>query len=285
MKVKDLIRTRRVVSLRPDDDLGVAAQMMGWANVRHLPVLSADGTVIGVLAERDLLRHRANAQVADAVTSVGDVMSTPAEVITPDDEVGSACATLVARKIGCLPVVDEAGHLIGIVTRSDLLVSQVTHDLAAPPNSWLKVEAAMRRGQGSVFPYSPLLEAVAIMVERGVRHVPVTDERGQLVGILSDRDVRTAIGDPLEALRQDLTELEDTKVSGVMTTDVIAVEEGTPLDEVARLFIDEKVGALPVTDTSGRLVGIVSYVDVISALQSPRTERTPWAEVSAPSPS
>jgi acetoin utilization protein AcuB len=110
------------------------------------------------------------------------------------------------------------------------------------------------------------------MVDRDVRHVLVVDEGRHVVGIVSDRDVRTAIGDPLEALRQELTELEELKVGGVMTTDVITVREDARLSDVARQFVDERVGALPVVDSKERLVGLVSYVDVIRALLSPGAE-------------
>lgn len=279
MKVKDVMRTRKLVSARLDDELAVAAQLMRWAGVRHLPIVDDHDVVVGVLAERDLLRHR-----ADGIAESGTVrqhMSGPAEVITPDEEVAAACALLVARHIGCLPVVDEGGRLVGIVTTSDLLGTQMSLELGSASAGSTRVELAMRRHPASVPPYAPLLEAVAIMVERGVRHVPVTNDAGRVVGILSDRDVRTAIGDPLEALRQELEELEEMKVSGVMTTDVITVPETARVDEAARLFLEEPVGALPVVDGDGRLVGILSYVDVIRALLPPSAAARPAADAAA----
>src|SRR5205814_7900057 len=122
------------------------------------------------------------------------------------------------------------------------------------------VAVAMKANPPIVASWAPLLEAVGLMVDRDVRHVPVVDSAGRVVGIVSDRDVRTAIGDPIEALRQELTELEELKVSGVMTTDVITVREDRHLSDVARQFVDERVGAIPVVDARDRLVGIVTYV-------------------------
>src|SRR3954451_7858764 len=106
VKVKELMRTRNLVSVRPDDDLAVAAQIMRWAGVRHLPVL--EGTeVVGVLTERDLLRHQAEAGSRhDAELLVRTFMTHPAQTIGPDEDVAAACALMVARRIGCLPVVD-----------------------------------------------------------------------------------------------------------------------------------------------------------------------------------
>ena len=270
MKVKELMRTRNLVSVRPDDELAVAAQIMRWAGVRHLPVL--EGTeVVGVLTERDLLRHRAEAGGRGEGDLVRSFMTRPAEVITPDEEVAAACGVMVARRIGCLPVVD-GGRLVGIVTTTDLLGSQLAASLAPSPATITRVEVAMKRDPATVPAYAPLLEAVGIMVDRDVRHVLVVDERHHVVGIVSDRDVRTAIGDPLEALRQELTELEELKVGTVMTTDVITVRDDARLSDVARQFVDERVGALPVVDAKGRLVGLVSYVDVIRALLAPGTQ-------------
>jgi acetoin utilization protein AcuB len=114
--------------------------------------------------------------------------------------------------------------------------------------------------------YFPLLEAVAIMAERGFRHVPVTDREGRLVGMVSDRDVRTAVGDPSEALQRELTELEELRVSTVMTTPAESVGPETPLAEVARRLTAESLGALPVVDRGRQVIGLVSYVDLVRAL-------------------
>lgn len=272
MKVKDLMKTRNLVSVAPDDELAVAAHIMRWAGVRHLPVVDAR-RVVGVITEGDLLRHRAEGErsLKDAVRTR---MTAPAETVAPDEEVAAACALMVARRIGCLPVVDD-GLLIGILTRSDVIGSQVAAYLVASGQSGPRVELAMHRRPVSVLPWAPLLEAVGVMIDHDVRHVPVTDEEGRLLGIIAEHDVRTAIGDPVEALHQELEELEEMKVSSVMTTDVITVSEDAPLFEVARRFITDRIGAIPVVDAAGRLCGIVSHADVIRALLAAAQEARP----------
>src|SRR2546430_10774202 len=159
VQIKDLMRTRNLVSVRPDDDLTVAAQIMRWAGARHLPVLEG-AEVVGVLTERDLLRHRAEAGARDdAELLVRAFMTRPPEVIGPEEDVGAACGAMVARKIGCLPVVD-GGKLVGIVTTTDLLGSQLAASLTPSPATIARVELAMKRDPPSVPPYAPLLEAV-----------------------------------------------------------------------------------------------------------------------------
>jgi CBS domain-containing protein len=280
MKVKDVMRTRNVASVQPGDDLALAAQVMRWAGVRHLPVLERKH-VVGVLTERDLLRHRAETagqgmrreghdqgpdEGRDQRDQVRQYMSSPAEVASPEDTLGDAAERLVREGIGCLPVVEE-GALVGLLTITDI----VGLALAAPgpraAGGETRVEVAMKRDPARLGPSSPLLEAVGIMVDREVRHIPVVDGEQHVVGIISDRDVRTALGDPLEALHGDFPEIDELKVAGVMTTRPSTVREDAPLGEAARHFIDERIGALPVVDADDHLVGILSYVDVIRALQ------------------
>jgi CBS domain-containing protein len=265
VRIKNVMKTRNLVSVRPNDDLALAMQIMRWAGVRHLPVVERH-QVVGVVTERDFLRYQAETAGSGAGEAVSGFMSTPAEVISPEDDLVRAAAIMVTRKVSFLPVVED-GELVGVLTATDIVglphaVAGTTVAGAEP-----RVEVAMHRDPASVAPFSPLLEAVGIMVDRGVRHIPVVDDDQRVIGILSDRDVRTAIGDPLEALRRELPELEELRVSGVMTTNVTTVPESVSLAEAARHFIDERIGALPVVDSEDRLVGILSYIDVIRALQ------------------
>jgi acetoin utilization protein AcuB len=87
-----------------------------------------------------------------------------------------------------------------------------------------------------------------------VRHLPVVDPEGQLVGMLSDRDLRSSMF-PLDAA-----------VSSVMSTDVIAVDVEADVAEIIDLMLDNKIGAVPVIDSDDVLVGIISYVDILREL-------------------
>src|SRR5262245_48084439 len=112
-----------------------------------------------------------------------------------------------------------------------------------------------------------IAKAMELLGELDVRHLPVLDG-GELVGMLSDRDVRE-LGlnrlvetDGTERLRA----LRRTRVSDVMSADVLSVEPATELRELIDMMVAEKVGAVPVVDQhTGALVGIVSYVDVLRA--------------------
>ncbi|MGE5857366.1 MAG: CBS domain-containing protein [Solirubrobacterales bacterium] len=121
----------------------------------------------------------------------------------------------------------------------------------------------------TVTPEASVAEVWDLMREVDVRHVPVT-LGGALVGMLSDRDLaRVDIARLLkvggaDALRQELA----TPISRVMSPDPISVEPESEIGEVIGLLLDHKIGALPVVDEGTReVVGIISYVDVLRALQ------------------
>jgi acetoin utilization protein AcuB len=120
-----------------------------------------------------------------------------------------------------------------------------------------------------------IAEAWDLMRELEIRHVPVI-QGGALVGMLSDRDLaRVDIGSLLmaegaAAAGQDL----GTPIAGLMSTDVIFVQPETELSDVIDLLIESRVGALPVVDADTRaVVGIVSYIDVLRAMQDQLEEQ------------
>ena len=261
--VKDVMTTRRLVSVKPDDDVAFAARLMNWAGVRHMPVVKGR-TVVGVFTERDYLRYRAETGGQGAFDPVSRFMASPAETIAPDDPITAASALMLSRRFGCLPVVAD-GQLVGIITATDLMAADVR---AATPHLSLDTPIArvMTPSPVVVHPHEPLLEAIALMAQRAVRHVPVTDAEGRLVGMVTDRDVRAAIGDPADALREERTEVEELLVSTVMTSPAESVGGDATLSAVAERLTREPIGALPVIDRDGRVTGIVSYIDIVRAL-------------------
>lgn len=121
--VRDVMSTRRLVSIAPDDDVALALRLMRWAGVRHLPVVKGH-TLVGVFTERDYLRYRAETGGLGALDPVSRFMSAPAEVVSPDDPATVASALMLSRRIGCVPVVAD-GELVGVVTPNDLLAADV----------------------------------------------------------------------------------------------------------------------------------------------------------------
>lgn len=121
----------------------------------------------------------------------------------------------------------------------------------------------------SVSPTASVAEVWDLMRDLNIRHVPVV-ERGTLVGMVSDRDLRLDMAailsaDGADVLRQELA----TPAVKVMSPDVISVDTETELEDIVSLLIEQKVGALPVVRPGTReMVGILSYIDVLKAFQT-----------------
>lgn len=100
-----------------------------------------------------------------------------------------------------------------------------------------------------------------------VRHLPVVDEGGRLLGMLSERDLLGALGPPgtpVELIDRTFARTIDT----LMTADVLAAEPDSPLVDLVDAMIHKKVGAMPIIDAERHVVGIVSYVDVLRVLRA-----------------
>ncbi len=108
-----------------------------------------------------------------------------------------------------------------------------------------------------------IYEAIKIMRDNKVRRLPVLNDKGALVGIVSERDLLYASPSPATSLSIDELHylIARITVTEVMTTEVITVTEDTPLEEAARIMADNKIGGLPV-ERNGKLVGIITETDL-----------------------
>lgn len=114
---------------------------------------------------------------------------------------------------------------------------------------------------------SSIRSVMAKLTESDVRHLPVVAE-GQLVGMVSDRDLRRLLDPMFELAPARAASSEDLEgpISVLMSSDVISVQPETEINEVIALMIEHKIGAVPVTQAdSSTLLGIISYVDVLRA--------------------
>jgi len=112
---------------------------------------------------------------------------------------------------------------------------------------------------------TPIAAVAELLQDNDIRHVPVVRD-GELIGILSDRDLRSLMIPRLvdEKALSEIRAQYHAPVSSLMSPDVISVNPETELREIVELMLEYKVGAVPVVDpSSGDLVGIVSYVDVL----------------------
>jgi acetoin utilization protein AcuB len=118
-----------------------------------------------------------------------------------------------------------------------------------------------------IHPKTSYSDASRLMHEKKIRRLPVVDQHGYLVGIMTEKDLLYASPSPATSLsRHEIGYLlSEMPVEEVMTRQVITVQEECPLEEAARIMVDHKIGGLPVM--SGRqLVGLITETDIFRVM-------------------
>lgn len=129
-----------------------------------------------------------------------------------------------------------------------MVVSEVMTPNPATADATASIRAVMRK-----------------LIDLDVRHLPILED-GELVGIISDRDLREVTSRLVAEGETRIDRVLDRPIADVMSADVLSVDPETDLEDVVDLMIEHRVGALPVVSPgTDDLVGIVSYVDVLRA--------------------
>ena len=108
-------------TVRPEDVIDLAANLMHWKHVRHVPVEDAEGRLAGIISHRDLLElYATDQQNGNHDTIVRDVMKSNPITVSPETPTLEALLTMREENIGCLPVVRD-DRLVGLITAHDFL--------------------------------------------------------------------------------------------------------------------------------------------------------------------
>ncbi len=253
--------------VRPETGLQEALALMDAAYVRHLPVVSDAGRLVGLLSDRDLLKatgwlpgDREADNDAEASrrrpATVEQVMARPVITAAPEDPLVKAAVELAGRHIGCLPIVRE-DILVGIVSEMDVVSAFVrrTAGVRADDEGNPGIEHVMSWHPTTVAPETSLAEARRLMRVDDIRHLPVVKD-DRLMGMLSDRDLRRAHG----AGRS-----KDTEVEEVMTREIVTLTTDAAARDAALLLVRERISAVPIVSPAPQepLVGIVTVSDLL----------------------
>jgi len=130
------------------------------------------------------------------------------------------------------------------------------------------VSRSMAQKVATVDRGTKLLDAQAMMRKLQIRHLPVVDDENRLLGMVTDRDVRSALPYALAkgaAEAQEWEKYAHLTVADVMTTNLLTISPNHTLQDAILLIEKKKVGAFPVVDQDNKLVGILSVRDLLRA--------------------
>lgn len=111
---------------------------------------------------------------------------------------------------------------------------------------------------------TPFQDAVKLMREKGFRRLPVVNNRNELIGIISERDLLHASPSPATSL--SIWEMNyllwKLKIEELMTRKVVSISPDVPVEEAAHLMVTNKIGGLPVVDDQNHVVGVITETDI-----------------------
>jgi CBS-domain-containing membrane protein len=237
---------------------------------------------LGLLAESTPENIRSILQ-ALALRKAEEIMTRPAISIPADKPALDAVNLMLDKKLKRLPVVDDTGKLVGIVSRLDLFrtIMKKSPDWTAFQAQKIEVKNIqtvadiMRREALTVLPSTSVEKVVDVINSNDIQRVAVVDEKGSFLGLVSDRDLLAVFSDSRSdlwsfwadifssgkkaQLKKETREVLKAKTAAeVMKTDLITVTEGTTLEEALKLMTEKALKRLPVLDAEGKFKGLIS---------------------------
>lgn len=130
------------------------------------------------------------------------------------------------------------------------------------------IDKSMTKDVIAIDPETTIAEAAELLASHRIRHLPVADKDGILVGMVTDRDIRSAMPSSVatgEEAAEERERVRQRKVKDIMTRKVVTVSPMNTLEDALLLMQQTKVGGFPVVDAKGRLIGIISVRDLMRA--------------------
>lgn len=289
--------TRQVVTVSPETPVVRVVELLLGKLYRALPVVDAQGHVLGIITNGDLLEKggllarievgqrlgadelRGLLAQVQADKVAGQIMSKPVVTVHANDALGHVVQLMLDRSFKRFPVVDNQDRLIGMISRLDILRAVANQELARP-----EAEAAPRTGQTLAAIVSPVMPHVYInddlvdvleqMLAHHSRWVVVLDEQDGAAGIITESDVVARVK---PEIRPNVLRTIAQRVLGtgplrglvtareLMSEQVLSAPETTGVAEAIALMLQQGRKRLVVVDAANKPVGIVDRQILLAA--------------------
>lgn len=268
------IATHDVISIPPTQSIIGAVEVMTKCGFRRLPVTDAgtkklrgiitSGDVINFMGGGDkykLVQVRHGGNLLAAVNeSVRTIMTQQIVTLTHDATISDAVDTIVEKKIGGLPIIDNDGVLNGIVTERDVL------RVFGAERSTLTVEDVMSTSLRVTAPDCPIGNVTHDMIQFRFRRLPVVSD-DVLFGMVTASDIMKYLGSREVFSRLttgNIAEVMGLPVRTLLSGDLFTTTPMQSINQAAREMLTRNIGALPVIEDS-RLIGLVTEFDLVRA--------------------
>ena len=285
------IMTRTPVSVQEDTSIKTLVETALREGVRGLPVLDLEGHVVGFVTDTDLnkigvhsltyLKELSESErekvLEETHYHVKDIMASPATTLNLRDKIADAIAIFNQEQLKRAPVVDDNNHLMGIVTRSDILRLLVFSDMAVLRDCDIlqcSVSVGLAELERPVFvnQSAHIDEIVDTLVQNNVRKVLVVDIDNKIHGIITDNDIISRLDNERVLLLERYSGLSNRKIDSditaqdIMTSPVLTVYSEDNAVMALRFLLENKLKRLPVLDDGDRPIGLVSRAAILKLL-------------------
>ena len=278
MKVEDVMSEELIVGYVPGT-VKDALKILAKHNVSGMPILKKESkTVVGVLTRTDIFRNPDEDQIAL-------LMSDNFHSVDKDQDIKDAAKLLFEHRIHGLPVVNNRKHLIGIISPTDILKN-------LHKNITDKIEKYFTNLVVPIYQDTPINIVMEIISVTHEHALPILNDERRLIGIVTDGDLfklshikesvsQTDLGMggdedawTWEGIRDTVrlhystteVSLPTVSVKEVMITNVIKAFINTPVSEVASKMLKNNISHIPVVDSSDRLIGMVTDIDLMAVM-------------------
>jgi CBS-domain-containing membrane protein len=295
-KLVSEVMTHSVVTLQPQMSVQYAWTQMLKNKIKATPVVDPSGKVVGILTDEDLLERagiqqrlsvaiRLDAEeinqqlksLGNSPMQVQDVMSTPVITAIEDEPLGLATSRMVKSGLKRLPVVNQEGKLVGVISRLDILrqVADISSEMPAPhpPSGAVRTVSDIMSSEIPIINQDDDLSLIIDKFSRANSHrLIVVDSQGVAIGLLSDSDIVTRVQPAhrhgiLDALKHiGKPPLGKETALDLMSAGPLTVAPNTSVVDALKTMLDVSRKWMVVTDESGHPLGLVDRQMMLEAI-------------------
>lgn len=258
MKVNEVMTTE-IISVDKDEDLSHVLTLMKKHDISKIPVLD-NKKFVGIITDSMIAYKLGSIRKREITASrlhASSVVEKEIPIVSSDEDLHTILGMVGDPGPTMLPVIESDGHLVGILTKADMLHLVDSSDPASK---------IMRKNLSVVAPDDRVIHARRIMVDEHIARLPVVQD-GLLVGIISDMEIAFAFAKLKESysIGRQKHHLEELLVQEVMKSPVIWTTKTVTVADAAKLMLKHDIGALPILEDD-KLVGIITRTDVLKTV-------------------